>query len=69
MFGKIISMIISTFVPEDVDLVFAFAVTQPMETNVPGFGTALFHVDMDKGIGCCVVGFERSRRLGMTQFG
>ena len=50
VFGKIITMVVDTFVPEDVKVFLCLAIAEPVQPHVPSFGPSLFHVGMNKGV-------------------
>ena len=66
MFGKVISIIVCTFIPEDLEDVVRGLFTNPMIPHVPGFTTLDTHQCVDKGIRCAIVGFDLRWALGMA---
>ena len=66
MFGKIVAVIITSFVPENVDDLPCGLLKQPMVAHVPGLAALDLHWHMDKGVCCLIVRFETCGLLGVT---
>ena len=67
MLGKVISFVGATFAPEDMELLLADTITDPIESHVNGFGTFLLdRIIGDAGCGA-IVSLDRSRGLRMAQ--
>ena len=67
MLGVVVTVVLRSFLPIDLDMFMKIFITQPVISHVPGFGTLLSEIGMDKGVGCGIVGFEGCGRLWMSE--
>jgi hypothetical protein len=50
VFREVVSVVVDTFVPIDLELFVGGFVAEPIPSHIPGFGTSLFDVCMHKTI-------------------
>ena len=67
MFRKIISIVVSTFVPEHIKFFLFIPFSKPMTSHVPRFGSFLMDVVVHKAMCSRVISFNRSCQLGMIE--
>jgi len=58
MLGPVVGIIVFSWAPIDTELFLAFAITEPMEAHVHGFGVRGLDFAIDHSISHCVVGLE-----------
>ena len=68
MLGKIIGTIGFAFIPENLELALADAITDPIKAHIDGFGSLLLDGVSCNATGSIVVGRHRSGWLGMAHF-
>jgi hypothetical protein len=68
VFCWVISKVVLRMFPVDVELFLSLAVTQPVETHIHSFGSALDYIVSEDANGAFVVKLERCGSLGMAHF-
>ena len=68
MFGKVISLIASSWFPKDGKLTLAFAIVEPVKVHVHSFGAFLLDSIIDDPTSSVVVGLEWGSWLWVAQF-
>ncbi len=66
MLGKIVGPVGVAWLPKDMKVTLPFAVTEPIEVHVNGFGTFLFDSVIYDSTGCVVVSLQGRGGLGVT---
>ena len=61
--GVVVSEIIRSGLPENLELVLADAISHPVEAHIHGFGSFLFDCVIDDAVGTRVVGLNGCGRL------
>ena len=67
VFSKIISIVVSSFIPENVKFFLCNLFSKTMSSHIPRFGSFLMDIIMCKAMCNRVVSFDRSFWLGMTE--
>ena len=67
MFGEIISIIVDSFVPVDLELLLSLPIPEPIISHVPGLGSFLVDIIINEACCCGVVSFDRSGRLWVVE--
>jgi hypothetical protein len=68
MFGEVVRMIVGASFPVDDELALSYAIADPVETHVDGFGLSLFDSVIGYSLGGAVVSLNGGGRLWVAQF-
>ena len=64
--GEVVSQVVGSFLPEDLELVLGYSISDPVESHVDGFGALLFDCAVGYALGALVVGYDDCGRLLVT---
>ena len=69
VFAEVVSMVLGTRLPKDVEVPLFDAIAHPVETHVHGFGPPLADGIVQDAFGACIVHLDGGCGLGMAEFG